>query len=152
MSKQFNFRLATVQQLRVANERRAQEMLAATLSARDAEAKMADSARQLASDADAAARRTANDASSTQQLMAAQYWRERVQRHRTDAERQLEQAQSEVELSRRHLVDAHRGRREIDMLHDAALVEHKRQVERAETAHLDELSQQIFLAKRKRAA
>lgn len=152
MSQRFRFRLASVQNLRAADERRAKELLAATMQAREQERRMADSARRLADAADAGARRKAGQTASAAEMVAAQQWRERVQRHRTDAERQLEQAETEVALSRRELVVAHRRRTELDLLHAAALAKHRAEQERAESAQLDELSQQMYLARRGRAA
>ena len=152
MSQRFHFRLASVQNLRAADERRAKELLAATMQAREQERRMADSARRLAAAADDGARRQAGETASAADMMAAQQWRERIQHHRTAAERQLEQADAEVALSRRELLAAHRRRSEIDLLHDAALVKHRREQERTEAARLDELSQQMFLARRNRTA
>lgn len=149
MTPRFEFRLAAVHQIRESEQKRAEEALAEQLGARDQERRLAAAADALVAAADDAARQRATTRVSGGDLVAAQLWRERLELHRQAAETQLEQAELAVEQRRQGLVEAHRRRSETERLREQALALHRQTVARAETAQLDELSQQMYLAQRR---
>lgn len=142
MSRRFNFRLQPVLDLREADERRAKEQLAETLSQRTQGRKMLESAESLVQQATDAERAAAARPTPVAALMAQQAWRERLERHRLAAGQQLEQAEQEVTLSRTALVHAHQRKAVLDRLKDIQHGAHADRELRADAAQTDEIALQ----------
>lgn len=140
--KRFNFRLQPVLDMRDADEQRAKEQLAETLSVRRQGRAMLDSANELVQQAEDAARSAAARPTTVAELLAQQAWRERLERHRLAAGQQLEQAEKEVTLSRSALVTAHQRRAVLDRLKDIQHGAHRDQEQRADAAATDEIALQ----------
>lgn len=140
--KRFKFRLQPVLDMRDADERRAKEQLAETLSARRQGQQMLDSANALVQQAEDAERTAAQAPTTAAALHAQQAWRERLERYRLAAGQQLEQAEREVTLSRSALVEAHQRRAVIDRLKDIQHGAHVDRQLRADAAVTDEIALQ----------
>lgn len=138
--KAFHFRLQPVLDLRDADEQRARERLASTISLRTQGEAMLASATELIDEA-AEAERTAKRQSTTIAALAAQQlWRERLERHRLAAGQQLEQAEREVTMSRSALVVAHQQVAVLDRLKDIKKAAHRDHRNRLEAAETDEIA------------
>ena len=103
---------------------------------------MLQSAEDLVEEAAAAERAAAARPMTIAELAAQQLWRERLERHRLAAGRQLEQAEGEVVLSRNALVQAHQKRAVLDRLKDIKRDEHRGAREAMEAAEADEIALQ----------
>lgn len=148
MAKRFQFRLEPILELRARAEQRAQEQLAETMSARNQGREMLQTAQDLVAEADAAARERAQQPLLASELMAQQAWRERLERHRLAAGRQLEEAEQEVVLSRDALVEAHRRRATLDRLREVREAAHQAETARREAAEVDEIALQQHVRRR----
>lgn len=148
MAKRFQFRLEPILELRARAEQRAQEQLAETMSARNQGREMLQTAQDLVAEADAAARERAQQPLLASELMAQQAWRERLERHRLAAGRQLEEAEQEVVLSRDALVEAHRRRATLDRLREVREAAHHAEAARKEAAEVDEIALQQHVRRR----
>ncbi|MDO9357034.1 MAG: flagellar export protein FliJ [Solirubrobacteraceae bacterium] len=144
MAKQspFKFRLQPVLEIREKDEDKAKEQLAETIQLRTQGREMLQSAEQLVEEANEAERAAARRAVTVHELAAQQLWRERLERHRLAAGQQLEQAENEVDLSRRALVHAHQRRAALDRLKDIKRDEHRVHLEGLEAAEVDEIALQ----------
>lgn len=138
--KRFQFRLQPVLDLRDADERRAREQLATTLQVRAQGRELLQAAESLVAEAEAAERAAAARPTPVAMLAAQQAWRERLERHRQAAGRQLEQAEREVQLSRGELVVAHQRRAVLDKLKETQQQRHAADAQRAEAAATDEIA------------
>lgn len=140
MAKPFKFRLQSVLEIREDEETKAKEQLAETMALRNQGRDQLKAAEQLVADADQAARDRKLAPMSIDQLAAQQAWRERLERHRLAAGRQLEEAEGEVTLSRNALVAAHQRRAALDRLKDTKAAAHRADLERIDAAEADEMA------------
>ncbi len=118
------------------------------MSARNQGREMLQTAQDLVAEADAAARERAQQPLLASELMAQQAWRERLERHRLAAGRQLEEAEQEVVLSRDALVEAHRRRATLDRLREVREAAHQAETARREAAEVDEIALQQHVRRR----
>ena len=138
--KGFKFRLQPVLDLRDADEQRAREQLATTMSIRTQGAEMLTSAEGLVADAKDREREAKQQPTTIAALAAQQLWRERLERHRVAAGQQLEQAEREVVLSRSALVTAHQKVAVLDRLKDIKHGLHREGIARKDAAETDEIA------------
>ena len=147
----FRFGLERVREIRVHDEDRTREELAASLSRRVRGAAMLASAAELVEDARAAHRDGAHAGGlSAQDYLVHQLWMERVERERQGAELDLARRDAEVEASRRALGHASQRREVLERLKDRRAAEHAQQSARREGAVLDELA--LTMHRRRMAA
>ena len=137
----FTFRLERVRTMRERAEERAQEDLANELRLRmrgEALLKQATgavaTARRAGLDTVRAERTTSSD------LLAAQAYLERAERHRREAALDLDRQDAEVEARRRALTAASRDRQAIGKLEERQRAEHAREMARREQIDLDEVA------------
>ena len=136
--KGFHFGLERVRELRVHDEDRAKEQLAASLAARGAaDAALEDARRRMM-----AAKSTggAGETLTAAQLIERQRWVERTEGFVSDATQSLQASEATVTQSRGAVVDAGRARESLDRLRDKRLAEFTLNARRAETAMLDEIA------------
>ena len=140
-SPSFTFRLERVRSLRERAEEAAREDLARELTHRV----RGEALVRQATNAASAARDTGRDTvlrggSSGADLLAAQAWMERVERHRLDAVADLDQRDAEVARSRAALVEAARDREAIERLKRKRRADHEAEVLRRAQIVLDEVA------------
>lgn len=140
MAQPFKFRLQSVLEIREDEETKAKEQLAETMALRNQGRDQLKAAEQLVSEADQAARDSKAAPMTIDQIAAQQAWRERLERHRLAAGRQLEEAEGEVTLSRNALVAAHQRRAALDRLKDTKAAQHRADQERRDAAEADEMA------------
>lgn len=149
--KRFHFQLQPVLDLRSRAQQKAEEQLAETMAIRAQGVRNLETAKDLVDEADQAARQKAVAPMTAAELAHQQMWRERLERYRTAAGQQLEEAEQEVVLSRDALVEAHKKRAALDKLKELRHEAHAADVARAEAAEADEIALRQHHAK-KRAA
>jgi flagellar FliJ protein len=140
-SPSFTFRLERVRSLRERAEEAAREDLARELSHRV----RGEALLRQATSAVSAARDTGRDTvlkggASGADLLAAQAFMERVERHRLDAVADLDQRDAEVARSRAALTEAARDREAIERLKRKRRADHDAEVLRRAQIVLDEVA------------
>ncbi len=138
----FRFGLERVRDVRVHDERTAQEGLAGSLMARSREEAAHLSAKTRLDDA----RRTATSATdftgtlTGPDLMAGVAWVQRLERHCDAAAASSARADAQVSRDRESVLEAARRREALDRLRARRLAEHTLAAGRAESARLDEMA------------
>ena len=138
----FTFRLERVRSLRERAEDAAREELARELTHRLRGEALLREATEVASDARQAGLGTATRAggASGADLLAAQAWIERSERHRREAALDLDRQDAEVQAQRANLAVASREREVISRLEARQHAEHQREAARVEQIALDEMA------------
>ncbi|MDQ8045213.1 MAG: hypothetical protein AAGC46_20455 [Solirubrobacteraceae bacterium] len=152
MPRDFKFRLEPVLELREKDEEHAKEQLAITMRVRTQSREMLEAARGLMDKAADAEREAKAKPTTARDLMAQQLWRERLERYKVRADVQLEEAETEVVLSRNALIDAHQRRAAIEKLKDIKRAQHSAKVEHMEAAEADETALRQHHARHRAAA
>ncbi|MBJ7519883.1 MAG: flagellar export protein FliJ [Solirubrobacteraceae bacterium] len=137
----FKFGLERVRELRAHDEDRAREEFAASLNRRARGAAMLQAAQDLIEQA-RDGRRTGAAAGPVpaQDLLGQQLWLERLERHRTTAERELDRTDTELTVRRDELNEARQKREVLERLKDRRRDEHAAENARREGAALDEMA------------
>lgn len=141
----FRFGLERVREVRVHDERTAQEVLAASLNARRREEAALAAARAGLEEA----RRRAGAVTDPSlpltghTLLAGQAWVQRLERRTEQAARQTAVAEAQVGRDRESVLQASRRREALDKLKDRRRAEHDLAAGRAECARLDEMAMRI---------
>lgn len=138
MSNRFVFGLERVRELRVHDEDKAKEQLAASLAHRLRGEALLRAAESELSAALLAGRDV--DGLSGAALVARQAWTERLERTRAQAAGDLSRASDEVDARRRDVADAGRAREALDRLRERRHAEFRAGVLRREGAELDEMA------------
>jgi flagellar protein FliJ len=136
----FTFRLERVRSLRESAEDAAREELARELSHRIRGEALLRQATHAASAARSAGRDTVLGGASGADLMAAQVWMERLERHRVDAIGELHRLDGEVARSRAALAEAAREREVIERLKRKRRADHDAEALRRAQIALDEVA------------
>ncbi|MTD45485.1 flagellar export protein FliJ [Conexibacter sp. W3-3-2] len=145
MKERFDFGLERVRRVRVHDEDRAKEALAASLAHRERhEARLQAVAAQLES-ARFAAPLAAEAAVDVAALRARQAYVERLERTRLVAALEVDRADAEVDARRTVVTAASRKREVLDRLRDRQAAAHRLEVARAEGVRLDEIALQGHL-------
>lgn len=139
-SPSFTFRLERVRTLRESAEDAAREELARELSHRVRGEALLRQATHAVSAARSAGRDTVSSGASGADLMAAQVWMERAERHRLDAVADLHRLEGEVTRSRAALAEAAREREVIERLKRKQKANHEAEVLRVAQIALDEIA------------
>jgi flagellar FliJ protein len=138
--RKFKFRLERVRAMRERVEDQAKEQLARSMLER---ARWQERLRQAA-DQVASAREAqlgaATGGVSVGHMLAHQAYIERAEREQRAAELDLSRREAEVEACRAALREAARSRQVLEKLKDRQAAAHRREVERREAAHIDELA------------
>ncbi|MFT4034774.1 MAG: flagellar export protein FliJ [Patulibacter sp.] len=150
MAQRFHFHLQPVLDLREGAEQKAKEQLAETIAVRAQGQKNLTTAEELVDLADANARQASSTPVNAAALARQQLWRERLERYRTAAGQQLEQAEQEVSLSRDALVEAHRQRATLDRIKEVRREAHLAALASREAAEADEIALHQYHAKQGR--
>lgn len=138
----FKFGLERVRDVRVHDERAAQEVLAASLMNRSAQ----QAALAAAESSLVAARATGvqpvvpGTPLTGAGLIAGQAWVQRLERRREQAARASDQAEAQVSGDRAKVLEAARRREALDRLRERRRAEHALAAGRAESARLDEIA------------
>jgi flagellar FliJ protein len=138
----FRFGLERVREVRVHDERTAQEGLAGSLMARSREEAALAAAKSRLDDA----RRTATSSPdftgtlSGPALVAGVAWVQRLERHCDAAAASSARADAQVSKDRENVLEAARRREALDRLRARRLAEHTLASRRAESARLDEMA------------
>lgn len=140
MARRFHFHLQPVLDLREGAERKAQEQLAETMAVRAQGQRNLQTAQELVHEADTAARQRHAAPMTAAELAHQQLWRERLERYRSAAGEQLQNAEQDVLLSRDQLVEAHRKRAALDKLKELRHEAHVAEQARLEAAEADEIA------------
>lgn len=137
----FKFGLERVRELRAHDEDRAREEFAASLNRRARGAAMLQAAQDLIEQA-RDGRRTGAGAGpvSAQDLLSQQLWLERLERHRTTAERELDRTDHELTQRRGELNEARQKREVLERLKERRRDEHTAENARRQGAALDEMA------------
>jgi flagellar FliJ protein len=138
VSDRFVFGLERVRELRVHDEDRAKEELAASLAHRLRGEAMLRAAEQRLNDAHALGRDGHGLTGAA--LVARQAWTERLERTRAEAAGDLLRATDEIAARRVAVADAGRARQALDRLRERKAAEHRAGVLRREGAELDEIA------------
>ncbi|PTL59171.1 flagellar export protein FliJ [Paraconexibacter algicola] len=145
MKERFDFGLERVRRVRVHDEDRAKEALAASLAHRERhEARLQAVAAQLES-ARFAAPLAAEAAVDVAALRARQAYVERLERTRLVAALEVDRADAEVDARRTVVTAASRKREVLDRLRDRQAAAHRLEIARAEGVRLDEIALQGHL-------
>ena len=136
----FTFRLERVKTLRERAEARAQEDLARELSLRLRGEAMLREATYAASAATEAGRETVQSRSTGMDLIAAQAFIERAERHRREAALDLDRQDAEVAARRTALQAAARDRQVMDKLEERQRADHNKVWARRAQGALDEIA------------
>ncbi len=139
-SPSFTFRLERVRTLRESAEDAAREELARELTHRVRGEAMLRQATHAVSAARAANRDTVIGGASGADLMAAQVWMERTERHRLDAAADLNRLDGEVVRTRAALAEAAREREVIERLKRKQKADHDAEALRVAQIALDEIA------------
>jgi flagellar FliJ protein len=139
-SPSFTFRLERVRTLRESAEDAAREELARELTHRVRGEAMLRQATHAVSAARAANRDTVIGGASGADLMAAQVWMERTERHRLDAAADLNRLDGEVARTRAALAEAAREREVIERLKRKQKADHDAEALRVAQIALDEIA------------
>lgn len=143
MSTRFVFGLERVRELRVHDEDRAKEALAASLAHRlRGEALLRAAEDRLA---DALSTGRDDTALTGAALVARQAWTERLERTRAEALGNLSRASDEVAARRAAVADAGRAREALDRLRERKHAEFRLGAARREGAELDEIALRAHL-------
>jgi flagellar protein FliJ len=141
----FTFRLERVRSLRERAEDTAREELARELSHRVRGEALLRQATSAVSSARVAGRDTVLKAgASGADLLAAQAWMERVERHRLDAVADLDQRDAEVARTRAALTEAAREREVIERLKRKRRADHDAEGLRRSQIVLDEVALTVY--------
>jgi len=144
VSDRFNFGLERVRELRVHDEDRAKEQLAASLAHRLRGEALLRAAEERLSAALSLGRDPASAATGAS-LVARQAWTERLERTRAEAVGDLSRAADEVAARRAAVTDAGRAREALDRLRARQHAEFRRGVARREGAELDEMAMRAHM-------
>jgi flagellar FliJ protein len=141
----FTFRLERVRSLRERAEDTAREELARELSHRvRGEALLRQATSAVSSARDAGRDTVLKAGASGADLLAAQAWMERVERHRLDAVAHLDQRDAEVARSRAALTEAAREREVIERLKRKRRADHDAEALRRSQIVLDEVALTVY--------
>jgi flagellar FliJ protein len=141
----FTFRLERVRSLRERAEDTAREELARELSHRvRGEALLRQATSAVSSARDAGRDTVLKAGASGADLLAAQAWMERVERHRLDAVAHLDQRDAEVARSRAALTEAAREREVIERLKRKRRADHEAEGLRRSQIVLDEVALTVY--------
>jgi flagellar FliJ protein len=141
----FTFRLERVRSLRERAEDAAREELARELSHRvRGEALLRQATSAVSSARDAGRDTVLKVGASGADLLAAQAWMERVERHRLDAVADLDQRDAEVARSRAALTEAAREREVIERLKRRRRADHDAEALRRSQIVLDEVALTVY--------
>jgi flagellar FliJ protein len=141
----FTFRLERVRSLRERAEDTAREELARELSHRvRGEALLRQATSAVSSARDAGRDTVLKAGASGADLLAAQAWMERVERHRLDAVADLDQRDAEVARSRVALTEAAREREVIERLKRKRRADHDAEALRRSQIVLDEVALTVY--------
>jgi flagellar protein FliJ len=141
----FTFRLERVRSLRERAEDTAREELARELSHRvRGEALLRQATSAVSSARDAGRDTVLKAGASGADLLAAQAWMERVERHRLDAVADLDQRDAEVARSRAALTEAAREREVIERLKRKRRADHDAEGLRRSQIVLDEVALTVY--------
>jgi flagellar protein FliJ len=141
----FTFRLERVRSLRERAEDTAREELARELSHRvRGEALLRQATSAVSSARDAGRDTVLKAGASGADLLAAQAWMERVERHRLDAVADLDQRDAEVARSRAALTEAAREREVIERLKRRRRADHDAEALRRSQIVLDEVALTVY--------
>lgn len=140
MTKRFHFHLQPILDIREGAEQRAREELAERMAVRSQGRQNLETAEDLVNQADVAARQRAQAPVSAAELAAQQLWRERLERYRSAAGEQLQNAEQDVVVSRQALVEAHKARATMDRLKELRHEAHQAEMARLEAAEADEIA------------
>jgi flagellar FliJ protein len=136
----FTFRLERVREMRVRAEDEAKEELARSMQLRARSAELLDEARARVEGARAAQLGAATGGFGGVHLQAHQAFLERAEREQQAAELELSRQDAEVAARRAALQEAARERQVLEQLKDKQASAHRREAERVEAAHIDELA------------
>jgi flagellar protein FliJ len=137
----FKFRLERVREMRVRAEDEAKEELARAMQQRARCAALLDDARARVDCARSEQLGASGGAGvSIAHLHAHQAFLERAEREAQAAELELSRQDAEVAARRTALADAARERQVLDQLKDKQALAHRREADRIEAAHIDELA------------
>jgi flagellar FliJ protein len=136
----FVFRLERIRSLRERVEERAREDLAHELRLRLRGEAMLLEATEAASAATQSGREAVTSRSSGMDLIAAQAYIERAERHRREAALDLDRQDAEVAARRAALQDAARDRQVMDKLEERQRADHDREWARKAQGALDEVA------------
>lgn len=138
----FRFGLERVREVRVHDERTAQEVLAVSLNARLREEAALAAARAGLAEARGRAAVPADPsvALTGAALIAGQAWVQRLERRAEQAVRKTAAAEAQVGRDRESVLAASRRREALDKLKDRRRAEHQLAAGRAECARLDEMA------------
>ena len=140
-SQNFTFRLERVRSLRERAEESAREGLARELSLRvRGEAILREAAHAVAAARDTGRDTALAPGASGADMLAAQAWLERAERHRIDAAADLGRRDAEVARSRAALAEAAREREVIEQLKRRRRADHEAEVLRLAQISLDEIA------------
>jgi flagellar FliJ protein len=140
MPAPFKFRLERVRAMRERTEDEAKEQLAQAMAERN---RWAERLREAASQVDAARAEklgATGHGVSIGRMLAHQAFIERSEREAHAAELDLSRQDAEVDARRVALQDAARDRQVLDKLKDKQATAHRREAERREGNHIDELA------------
>jgi flagellar protein FliJ len=141
----FTFRLERVRSLRERAEDAAREELARELSHRvRGEALLRQATSAVSSARDAGRDTVLKVGASGADLLAAQAWMERVERHRLDAVADLDQRDAEVARTRAALTEAAREREVIERLKRKRRADHDAEALRRSQIVLDEVALTVY--------
>jgi flagellar FliJ protein len=141
----FTFRLERVRSLRERAEDSAREELARELSHRvRGEALLRQATSAVSSARDAGRDTVLKAGTSGADLLAAQAWMERVERHRLDAVAHLDQRDAEVARTRAALTEAAREREVIERLKRKRRADHDAEALRRSQIVLDEVALTVY--------
>jgi flagellar protein FliJ len=141
----FTFRLERVRSLRERAEDAAREELARELSHRvRGEALLRQATSAVSSARDAGRDTVLKVGASGADLLAAQAWMERVERHRLDAVADLDQRDAEVARTRAALTEAAREREVIERLKRRRRADHDAEALRRSQIVLDEVALTVY--------
>lgn len=141
----FRFGLERVREVRVHDERTAQEVLASSLNARLREEAALAAARAGLEEARRRAVVPAHPAAplTGAALIAGQAWIQRLERRTEQAVRQTAVAEAQVGRDRESVLEASRRREALDKLKARRRAEHNLAAGRAECARLDEMAMRM---------
>ena len=139
-TKAFRFRLERVRELRQRVEDEAKEELARSMTERARWAERADLASAQARSAFAAQRSSIGTGLDVPAILAHQAFVDRADREQHAAEMDLSRQDAEVQARRGALAEAARERQVLEKLKQRQAALHRREAERREAAHIDELA------------
>jgi flagellar protein FliJ len=146
----FQFRLERVREMRVRAEDEAKEELARSMALRARSEQLLLEAAERVQVARSGQLGAAAGGIGIDQMLAHQAYIERAEREAQAAEMELSRQDAEVDARRVALQEAARERQVLDQLKDKQETAHRREAERVESNHIDELA--LAMHRRRSAA